>query len=91
MIGPAFGIQPERDGDALEQGGFPGAVLADEERHRRVEGQLGEVTNRGDRIRIVSRRGAERPLPANGLDEDPGDGGGQLGAAPFHWAGYAPG
>ena len=84
MLGTAFRVQAKRCRDSLEQRGFPGAVLSDEERYRCVERQLGQMRDGGYGIRIVSRRGPERPLSGNGLNEDARNRGCEFGAALFH-------
>ena len=45
----AFGVESGRDRDRLDQGRLAAAVLAREERHVRVEPQLVELPDRGDR------------------------------------------
>ena len=84
VLGAAFRIQSKRYGDSFEQRGFPGAVLSDEKRYGCFKPQLGEMANGGDGVGIVLRRGAEHALAGNGLDEDVGNRGRQLGTVFLH-------
>src|SRR5205807_9971061 len=61
-----------------------GAVLSDEKRYGCFKPQLGEMANGGDGVGIVLRRGAEHALAGNGLDEDVGNRGRQLGTVFLH-------
>src|SRR5581483_6340181 len=57
VLRAALGVEARRDGDRLDERRLPAPVLADEERHLRVQRERPELADRGDRegIRVPAR------------------------------------